>query len=68
MRHLVAQLDKYLTLDFSSGHDLSVVSSSPHQEPCSVGSLLKILSLPPHPPLHPVCVHAFSPKINKFIF
>ena len=33
-----------MTLDFCSGHDLRVVSSSPGAEICSVWSLLEILS------------------------
>ena len=41
----VAELADYLTLVFGSGHDLRVMGSSPMLAPCSVGSLLEILSL-----------------------
>ena len=50
----VAQLVKHPTLDFGSGHDLSVVGS------CSARSLLGILSLSlflPSAPRHPQLMH-----------
>jgi len=40
----VTQLMKRPTLDFSSGHDLRVVRSSPASGSCWAWSLLKILS------------------------
>jgi len=42
----VAQLVEHPTLGFSSGPNLRVRSSETYQAPCSVGSLLRILSLP----------------------
>ena len=64
----MAQLVKHLTLDFSSGHDLSVVKLSLHQALHSAQSLLEILSLSPSPFASPdgTCILSFSLKqINK---
>ena len=48
----VAQSVEHPTIDFGSGHDLSILRSSPVLVPASVGSLLDILSL--HLPLPPL--------------
>jgi len=60
----VAQSVKHPTLDFGSGHDLRVVRSSLCWTPCSVGSLLEILTLPLPLPL-PLLVVSLSLKMNK---
>ena len=65
----VAQSVKHPTLDFSSGHDLTVQELQPHIGLCadSAQSLLGVLSLHlsvPLPRLH-VCALSVSLKINK---
>ena len=52
----MAQWVKHLTLDFGSGHDLTVCESEPSGEgsALTVQILLVILSSPPPPPPHPV--------------
>ena len=61
----VAQSVKSLTLDFSSGHDLTVHGIEPHMGPGNPAwdSLSPSLSLCNAP----ACTHAFSLKINKQI-
>ena len=54
---LLAQSVKHLTLDLSSGHDLTIMRLSPRGAPYSVGSLVEVLSPSPpaaHPP--PACL------------
>ena len=46
----MAQWVKHLTLDFSSGHDLRVLRSSPMLGSALPGSRLEILSPPAPPP------------------
>jgi len=51
----MAQLVERPSLDFGSGHDLTVMGLALHGAPCSAGSLLGILSLlslQPHPREH----------------
>ena len=57
----VAQWVKHPTLDFSSGHDLTVCESEPHTGPCADGTepAWEPLSLCPSP------AHAIAFKINK---
>ena len=65
-----AQLVKRLTLtlDFSSGYDLRVVSGAPLLAPCWVWSLLKSPSLPLSLPL-PLCsLSLIKKKRNKCIW
>ena len=65
----VAQSVKHLTLDFGSGHDLSVVRFSPELgsrlTPRWAWSLLKILSLPLLLPLPPAHVRAHSHYLSQ---
>ena len=61
----VAQLVKRLTLDFGSGHDLTIMRSSPTLgSVLTVRSLLGILFLHLSLLLHSSYVHALSLKIN----
>ena len=64
---MVAQLVEHRLLVFSSGHDLSVVGSSPLLI-CSAQSLLQILIPSPSAPspTH-LCVHSLSLS-NKIFF
>ena len=57
----VVQSVEHLTLDYGSGLDLMVVTSSP-----ASGSVLGILSLPLSSP--PLLVLSLSLKINKHFF
>ena len=61
----VAQAVKGLTLDFSSGHDLRVLRSSPVTALRWAWSLLKILALPL--PLHTptLCLHPCALSLSK---
>ena len=58
---------KHLTLDFGSGHGLTVVSSSPESgSELTAWSLLGILPSSPFTPPPIACVLSLSLKINKF--
>ena len=62
----LAQLVEHLTLDFGSGHDLSVMRLSLELGSALSGNLLEILSLSPS--LRPYPAHSLSLKqINKKI-
>ena len=59
----MAQLIEHLILGLSLGHDLTVLRSTPHPAPLSVGSLFKILSLSSALP----STHAHALSLSLFL-